>query len=335
MVILVTGATGRVGKHLVEALVKQGEKVRALVKEGTVENEQVEIFYGDVLNKESLKKAVEGVDVIYHLAAVVDYNAPKDIMFNVNVIGARNLLEVTKIKKFIYLSSTAVMGKKLKEIPASEKTPCKPSNFYGETKFEAEKLVKEAGGIILRSADVLGPGFMEGYDYVLSHLEDGTMQVPGDGKNFIQWVHIDDVVQALLLAKENGKPGEVYIITGKEVKTLNDCLALLAKYLEVDPPKKHVSKFIATTMSSYKSVKSKIAGKKPIALKEFIEKMTANMSFDISKARSELGFEPKVDYEHVAKEMVEEYKKTKQEKPVEVLNQQQEKVSPEQSEDKS
>jgi len=123
-----------------------------------IEFENVEIFYGDVLDKESLKKAVDGVDVIFHLAAVVDYLAPKDLMYKVNVIGTKNLLEVSKAKKFIYLSSTAVLGKKIKNIQADENTSYKPSNFYGKTKMEAEKMVKENNGIIIRSADAYGPG---------------------------------------------------------------------------------------------------------------------------------------------------------------------------------
>jgi nucleoside-diphosphate-sugar epimerase len=310
--LLITGATGRIGKHLVNALLNQGEKVRAFVKEKTVENENVEIFYGDLLDKESLKKAVEGVDVIYHLAAIVDYLAPKDEMFKVNVIGTKNLLEVSKAKKFIYLSSTAAMGKKLKEIPANESTPCHPSDFYGQTKLDAEKLVKEAGGIVLRSADVFGPGFTEGYDYVISGLESETLPVVGDGKNFIQWIHIDDLIQALLLVKENGKPGEVYIVSGKEVKTLNECLELLAKYLEVEPPKRHVSKFLTKTLTNYKMFKAKIKKERPKVIPEYINKITANRSFDISKAKKELGFEPKVSYEDAAREMIEEYKKLKQ-----------------------
>jgi len=324
--ILVTGATGRVGKHLVNALLSQGEKVRALVKEKIVENENVEIFYGDLLDKESLKKAVETVDIIYHLAAVVDYLAPKDMMFNVNVIGTKNLLEVSKAKKFIYLSSTASMGKKLKEIPANESTPCHPSDFYGQTKLDAEKLVKENGGIVLRSADVFGSGFIEGYDYVISGLEDGSLPVIGDGKNFIQWIHIDDLIQALLLVKDNGKPGEVYIVAGKEVKTLNECLELLAKYLEVEPPKKHVSKFLAKTLTNYKLFKAKIKKERPKVIPEYINKMTANRSFDISKAKKELGFEPRISYEDAAREMVEEYKKSKQ---------QEENVTEEQSKEQS
>ena len=323
--ILVTGGTGRIGKYLVNALVQQGEKVRALIKEGMVENENVEIFYGDILNKESLKKAVEGVDVIYHLAAIIDYLAPKGLMFDVNVIGTKNLLEVSKAKKFIYLSSTAALGKKLKEIPATESTPCRPSEFYGQTKLDAEKLVKEGGGIIIRSADVFGSGFTEGYDYVISGLEYGSLPIIGDGKNFIQWIHISDLVQALLLAKENGKPGEVYIVAGKEVKTLNECLELLAKYLNVEPPKKHVSKFLTNVVANYKVFKAKIKKERPKVIPEYINKMTANRSFDISKAKKELGFEPKVSYEDAAREMVEEYKS----------KQQKENVSKEQSNEQS
>ncbi|MEM5782543.1 MAG: GDP-mannose 4,6-dehydratase [Candidatus Aenigmatarchaeota archaeon] len=310
--MLVTGAAGRIGKHLVNALVKQGEKVRVLIKDDTIENENVEVFYGDLLNKESLKKAVDGVDVIYHLAAVVDYLAPKDLMFNVNVIGTKNLLEVSKAKKFIYLSSTAVMGKKLKEIPANENTACKPSNFYGKTKLDAEKLVKEAGGIIIRSVDVFGPGFTEGYEYVISGLENGSLPIIGNGKNFIHWIHINDLIQALILAKEKGKHGEVYIVAGKEVKTLRECFNLLCKYLDVEPPKKQVSKFLAKALANFKVLKAKIKKQKPKIIPEYIEKITANRSFDISKARKELGFEPKVSYEDAAREMVEEYKLKKQ-----------------------
>jgi nucleoside-diphosphate-sugar epimerase len=155
-------------------------------------------------------------------------------MFNINVVGTKNLLQTSQGQKFIYLSSTAAMGKKLKEIPATEETPCIPSNYYGQTKLEAEGLVRKAGGIVIRSADIMGPGFEEGYNYVLSRIAEERMVIPGNGKNFIQWVHIKDLVQALLLAKEKGKLGEVYIIAGKEVRTLNECFALLGKlfYLE-------------------------------------------------------------------------------------------------------
>jgi nucleoside-diphosphate-sugar epimerase len=309
MIDLVTGASGRIGRHLVPALLKSGDEVKVLVKEKMVEPENVEVFYGDLLDKESLKKAVDGVDVIFHLAAVVDYLAPKDLMFKVNVVGTKNLLEVSKGKKFIYLSSTATMGRKFKELPVNEETPSKPSNFYGKTKLEAEKLVKEYGGIIIRSVDVFGPGFTEGYNFVISGLERGELPIIGDGKNFIQWIHVNDLIQALILARNKGKPGEVYIVAGKEFKTLKQLWNLLCKYLNVETPKKHVSKFSAKSLAYSKLLKGKILKERPEIIPEYIDKITSNRTFDINKARTELGFNPQIGYDEAAREMIEEYRK--------------------------
>jgi len=324
--ILITGATGKIGRHLVNALLKQGEDIRVFVREKMTEFENVEVFYGDVLDKESLKKAVEGINLIYHLAAVVDYLAPKDLMFQVNVIGTRNLLEVSAGKKIIYLSTTGVMGKKLKDSPANENTPCHPSDYYGWTKLEAEKFARENGAIIIRSADVYGPGFEEGYFTVFEGLEKGKLPIFGDGKNIIQYVHINDLIQALLLAKEKGKPGEVYIITGKDFKTQRECFEIVCKYLGVEPPKKHVSPLFAKSLLQLKILKSKLKKERPKIIPEYINKLTADRLFDITKAKTELGYNPIVEYENGISEMIEEYKKSKKQK---------EEVSKEQSEEQS
>lgn len=318
MTILVTGGTGRVGRHLVNALLKTGESVRVLVRKRMTEFENVEIVYGDVLDKESLVKAVEGVDTVYHLAASVDYSSPDDTMYKVNVIGTKNLLEVFKGSKFIYLSTTAVLGKKL-NTPANESTPYNPSNFYGKTKMEAEKFVKENNGIIIRSPDILMPRFTEGYDAVFSKLLEGTMQIIGDGKNFIDYVYVTDLIQALLLAKEKGKNGEIYIVAGKGVKTQKECLEIAARYLNVEPPTKHVSVFTARLYSRIKRNKDFIP--------EHVEKIIRNRTYDTSKAQKELGFDPKIDLDTAIKMMVENY--------LERLKENQEEVAKEQSEEQS
>lgn len=300
------------GKNLVRELCKK-EKVRVLVYKGMVETENVEVMYGDLLDKTSLEKALKDVDTIYHLAAVVDYLAPKELMFKVNVLGTKNLVELADNKKIIYLSSTAVMGRKLKEMPANEDATANPSNYYGWTKLQAEELVKKKNGIIIRSADVFGPEFTEGYNLIISKLEDGTLPLIGDGKNFIHWIHINDLIQALLLAKDRGKRGQVYLVAGKEVKTLKELWILLCKYLEVEAPKKKVSKFMAKLSAQFKMLKWKVGGEKPKLIPEYIEKLTSNRTFDISRAKEVLGFDPQVSYEEAAKEMVEEYKKSKPE----------------------
>jgi nucleoside-diphosphate-sugar epimerase len=322
--VLVTGASGRIGRHLIPVLLKSGDEVKVLVKENMIDNENVEVFYGDLLDKESLKKAVDGVDVVFHLAALTDYLAQKEDMYKTNVVGTKNLLEVSKGKKFIYLSSTAVMGNKFKELPLNESTPCKPSSFYGKTKLEAENLVKQAGGIIVRSPDVFGPGFTEGFDFVLSGLENGQMPVIGDGKNFIQWIHVNDLVQALNLAKVLGKPGEVYIVAGKEFKTLNELLAILSKHMGVEPPKKHTSGLLAKAMAQSKVLKGKLSKERPEMIPEYINKITSNRTFDLTKARKELGFEPQIGYDEAAKEIVEDYKARSYKEEEEVAEEQSE-----------
>jgi dihydroflavonol-4-reductase len=327
LIDLITGASGRIGRYLVPALLRSGDEIKVLVKENMIDNENVEIFYGDLLDKESLKKAVEGVDTIFHLAALTDYLAPKEDMYKVNVIGTKNLLEVSRRKKLIYLSSTAVMGNKFKELPLNEETPCNPSGSYGKTKLEAEKLVKEAGGIIIRSPDVFGPGFIEGYDFILSGLESGELPIVGDGKNFIQWIHVKDLVQALVLAKDLGKPGEVYIVAGKEFKTLKELLDILCKYLGVEMPKKHTPSLLAKAMAQSKVIKGKLSKERPELIPEYIDKITSNKTFDISKARKYLGFEPQVGYEEGAKEIVEDYKARS--------HKEEDNVTEEKSEDKS
>lgn len=232
-------------------------------------------------------------------------------MYDVNVTGTKNLLEYSKAKKFIYLSSTGVYGKRMKENPANEDTPFNPHSFYGKTKVIAEKLVLEKGGIVLRSPPIFGPRFNEGFDFVLSQLEKGKMPIIGDGQNRIHWIHINDLVGALLLAKDRGESGEVYLVAGKEIMTQSELLSLLAKYLKVKSPEKKVSEALAKALAYYKMLEARIGGRRSKLVPEHITRITDNRTFNISKAERELGFEPKVSYEEAAMEIVEEYLRNK------------------------
>jgi len=105
--ILVTGSSGRVGSSLVAALLKRKERVRTLERKEGAKLEGVEMIQGDILDVDTVKRAMAGVDVVYHMAAIVDYHpVPNDIMYKVNVVGTKTLLEHSNAKKFIYLSST-------------------------------------------------------------------------------------------------------------------------------------------------------------------------------------------------------------------------------------
>ena len=170
MKTLVTGATGFIGTHLVKALVEQGRDVRCLVrKTGNTQhlNELgVELFYGDILNKDSLKDIAKDINFVYHLAGEIYSKRSRDF-YRVNCDGTKNLVEVClpeNIDRFIFLSSIASVGPNREHgILLNEQSPCRPIDPYGRSKLGAEKLLmnffKKHGFpiVIVRPPTVYGP----------------------------------------------------------------------------------------------------------------------------------------------------------------------------------
>jgi len=151
---LVTGGTGFIGSHLVEELINRGENVKCIVREDYFKDRisslkalGVEIVYGDILNKESIKNAMNNVETVYHLAAIA---RPMSILeeeyFKVNVTGTRNILDVcndAEIKKIVYTSSISAVGPTRDGNPIDENTLCVPIDTYGRSKLESENVVRE------------------------------------------------------------------------------------------------------------------------------------------------------------------------------------------------
>jgi nucleoside-diphosphate-sugar epimerase len=314
--ILVTGASGHLGRPLVEELLGRGEEVRIFDRNIDPLPEGAEAVKGDLLNLDELREAAEGADVIYHLAAIVNYGSvSRKLMYDVNVNGTRNVLACSKARTLIYPSSTAVYGNRMKDNPATEGTAIRPSTYYGRTKAEAEGLVLRGGGIVLRFPVIYGHGFNNGFDYVLSRMEAGRMRLIGKGDNLIQWIHVNDLVQALLLAKDKGKSGEVYLAAGKESRTQRQLFALLAERLNVSPPDRSIPGFLANSMARLGMIAARLKGKEARVTPELIARITSSRLYDISKAERELGFHPQMSYEQGAREIVEEYLQRKGQGP--------------------
>jgi nucleoside-diphosphate-sugar epimerase len=307
--ILITGANGRIGKKLVARLLKDGEKVRAFVRKAGRKRKNLEFFEGDICDAKSLKMAMKDVKAVYHLAAIVDYTKSKKEMMAANVLGTKNILEAAGKRKVIHMSSTAVMGKKLQKIPADEKTYCKPTNIYGQTKLEAEKLAISKDAVVIRSADVYGKEFKEGFFQIIDSLKRKKLLIVGNGKNQLQFVHISDLIDALILAKDKGKRGRIYIITGKDIVTQEELITLTCKLLRISAPDKKIPLELAKFLARVKGIQSKVKKKKPVVLEEYIDKLAANRVFNIERAREELGYDPKIKYEIGIKEVVDEFKK--------------------------
>ena len=174
--ILITGAAGFIGSHLVDFLIKKEgrKKLRLFVKKGeslkNLPDSNFDIFFGDICNSKDVKIAMDGVDVVYHLAAKIDFDGKTYEEYKrVNVDGTKNLINECRgknIRKFIFFSSIGVFGlpARIGEIKNWNEThPKIYTNFYGRSKLEAEEVVVNAGCnfklpyVIIRPASVYGP----------------------------------------------------------------------------------------------------------------------------------------------------------------------------------
>jgi len=303
---LVTGGYGRIGRALVDKLLERGDTVIVLDKRKPDQVPfSVKFYETDLSNTGELKKYMTGVDTVFHLAASIDYSATQDELFKRNVLPTINLTYVARgmrVKQFVLLSSTAVYGEPEDGEPLTEDSPLDPYSTYGKSKLDAERAVMQSGVpyTIIRSSQVFGPQFKEGYLDVLKKLKSEEMKILGEGNNIIPLVHIDDLISALMfLEGKRTSLNEVFNVDGGYNMTQAGFLRLAAKLLAVpDPPRVNptVARFAA-----------KLSGKKAKGLDEYVDKLTRNRPISIEKLKKP-GWEPKVQLEPAMRQVIDSFR---------------------------
>lgn len=247
--ILVTGATGFTGSHLCERLTSEGYSVRALVRDpnrcSELRHWGVNIAVGDLRDLNSLERAMKGIDVVYHIAALFrPENVTRKELWKTNVIGTKNILDAAikaGVKSFIHCSSVGVHGE-IKNPPANEETPHAPGDHYQESKAEGERVVLQYLAehrlpiVIFRPGGIYGPGDMR-FLKLFKAIKSRRFVMLGSGEVLYQMIYISDLVDGILLCgtKENAF-GNIYILTGEEPVTLNQLVSIIAEELGVLPP---------------------------------------------------------------------------------------------------
>jgi len=205
--VLITGGTGHLGIGVCKAFVKDGFNVRLLCHRKQVKGlgSNLEIVWGDITQPDSVKKAINGVDAVVHMAGLVQpfTEAKPELATRVNVEGTRTVVNLIKERAekipFVFTSSAAVYGPcpDATELLHPERTPCNPTSVYAETKLRSENLIKESGigYVILRLTSVPDPRRR------ISDFKTQAFTIPL--KNRVEFCHADDLALAILNAVKN------------------------------------------------------------------------------------------------------------------------------------
>jgi nucleoside-diphosphate-sugar epimerase len=249
MRILVTGASGFIGRILCARLLQGGHDVSVLVRRPGSEPPGTRTLAGDLSDGAKLTEllADEQPDCVVHLAAEIASQRSEDKVMEVNVQGTRRLLDACLALAGgdpasgprIVFSSTVVTGDAHGEL-LSEGSPLPVQTPYGRSKQEGERLILESGlpAVIVRPSHVYGPGGWYAEELVARLRQPGRFAVIGSGRNLWDVVHVDDVVSALVLAVETAPIGSIYHVADDEPITFYDFMALTAEELGVGPPRR-------------------------------------------------------------------------------------------------
>ncbi|MBV8328588.1 NAD-dependent epimerase/dehydratase family protein [Chryseobacterium sp.] len=309
---LVSGANGHLGNNLVRLLVQKGIPVRATVRniknKKPFEGLDCEVIQADITDKASFVKALQGVETFYAVGASFTLWAkdPKREIYDVNINGTRNTIEAAAeagVKRIVYVSSIAALD--YTKLPAKESNGYNPDrrDMYYNSKNDGEKLALELAanlGIdlvsVMPSAMIGSEAFLPlnvSYNVLRLIL---NRQIPVDTKITLNWVDVKDVAEGCFLAAQKGRSGERYILANEKCMSITET-TLLADILY---PELHlkipgsVPKVLLFAIAAIMEFTAKIKGKAPVLTRKDIAMFSGlQQNFDISKARNELGFNPK------------------------------------------
>lgn len=323
MKALVTGATGLVGSHLAERLVKNGCEVRVLVRPTSdtsfLKSLGVEFATGDICDPAACRRAVEGVDYVFHCAAMVSDWAKRDEMMKVNVDALRNLLDACvgkPIKRFVMISSLAVLGMGTQKNFDETAPYVHTGDNYNYTKIEAEKLAlsycREKGVpiVVIRPPYIYGERDRQFLPRLVGALKSGVFRYIDHGKNPFSLVSVKNLVDAILLAAESKNAvGQIYHITDGHDVTRKELVETICDILGFKHPKSSVPLGVALfAIPILETIYRILPTSQPPILNRFRMKfMHTYLTFDISKARRELGYNPRDSFKESMREAVEWY----------------------------
>jgi dihydroflavonol-4-reductase len=306
--ILVTGGAGLLGKELISQLLQAGKQVRAIYNKTMLadfENENLQQFQCDILDVVGLEEAMNDIDEVYHCAAIVTFNPRRrQEMFKINIEGTANVVNAALdagIKKMVYVSSVAALGRIREDGPINETmnwTEETSNSAYGQSKYLAEMQVWRGIGegldaVMVNPVIILGAGDWNGGSSQI--FKTAYDEFPWYTNGSTGFVDVRDVVKAMLELMNSNITAERFIISA-ENRTYADVFNLMAKAFGKKPPHKKVTPILAKIVWRLEAIKSLFTGKDPLLTKETAATAMTKATFDNSKLKK---FLPEFEYRKI------------------------------------
>lgn len=327
MYTLVTGATGFIGKRLVKKLVEEGRKVRCLVRDipkiEELNYSSVDFFIGDIRDLNSVKKAMEGIDVVYHLAGRPNPSIIKPYKYyeEVNVVGTRNVLEASvlnkEIKKIVLMSSIAATGPSRDSKLLNEDSSLRPITKYGLSKVQVERMAHEYHKkynlpiVVIRPPMVYGIGDKDWVGFFKMVKGAGefkkSLPIPGDHENLFDFCFVDNLVDGLIGAEKSSKTiGQTYFLSDDRPYKVKEILSAITKNFKVNYPEKFWPKWFSMSLATIlEGVGYTFRFDPPLSRRD-VKWMTTNYWVcDCTKAKKDFGYNPKITLEDGVKMTLE------------------------------
>jgi 2-alkyl-3-oxoalkanoate reductase len=316
--VLVTGAGGFLGNHLVRELLKKDDVVRIITRKIDKEFEQhknVEVLYGDIRNQEVTEKAVDGVDIIYHCAAITTNKGPWQNFLDTNINATRNLLDAAVkfgVQRFVFVSSVTVYG--FSKVRGNQ--PIRENDahgnglpfysYYAKSKIEAEKLVWEYYRSKQLPVVILRPGVIFGFKGK-NTFQTGKI-IFGAKHKILPYVYVKDVAAALMLAGTSDTAvGNAYNVVGDEQPTQGEFKQKISRTIGVDQTGVFLPRpimYIPALLFEFYSKRKKADSSPPFNL-FFYKSLVRDLRYDNHRIKEELGWVPSYSIEDGIRETLQ------------------------------
>ena len=310
---LVTGATGFLGARLVKTLHDGGYALRALVRPTSdvafLKELGVELVRGDLRDPGSLRGAVAGQRLVFHLAGRVSDWGPRGAFFAVNAAGTESLVAACQeagVRRLVHMSSLSVLG-----LPRSGQwidetsSPGNPGDAYSESKLAGERLVRAAhgrGGLsttVVRSGVIWGEGEPTIMPRFAALLRRGRLPYVGGGHNVVALSHVENLAVGLRLAAETPRAaGELYHILDQEQITARQAVNELARAIGAPPPRVSLPYPVVHALATALEFGARLrrTASPPALTRYGVRLVSCDCRYDTRKANRELGYEPRVAF---------------------------------------